>query len=84
MAEEDSLSSSSGLSSIFGSELDGHSVYLREKRQHITTLYAKFAAPHAQYAHFTQQEMMDDDKIFENVSDIDLESIFSDASLRSR
>ena len=73
MAEEDSLSSTSGSSSIFGSELDGRCIALREKRQHITTLYAKFAALHAQYAHYTQQEMADDDDIFENVSDIDLE-----------
>ena len=73
MAEEDSISSSSGSSSIFGSELDGRCINLREKRQLITTLYAKFAARHAQYAHYTQQEMIDDEDIFENVSDIDLE-----------
>ena len=73
MAEEDTFSSNSGSSSIFGSELDGRCIALREKRQHITSLYAKFAALHAQYAHYTQQEMADDDEIFENASDIDTE-----------
>ena len=73
MAEEDTLSSSSGSSSIFGSEQDGRCIALREKRQHITTLYAKFAAQHAQYALYTPQQMEDDDDIFENASDIDVE-----------
>ena len=73
MVETDSISSSSEALSIFGAKQDGRCIALREKRQHITTLYANFAALHAQYAHYTHWEIQDDDDIFENVSDIDLE-----------
>ena len=73
MAEDNTLSSSSGSSSIFGSEQDGRCIALREKRQHITKLYGSFAALHAKYAQYSPQEIEDSDDIFENCSDIDLE-----------
>ena len=71
MAKADSVSSGSEASSIFGSEQDGRCIVLREKRQHISTLYAKWAALHAKYAHYLPQEIENNEGIYNDVSDID-------------
>ena len=73
MAETDSISNNSEASSIFGAEQDGRCLVLREKRQHITKLYAKWVTQHAEYAHFSLQEIEKSDDIFEAVLDIDME-----------
>ena len=69
----ETVSNNSEASSIFGAEQDGRCIALREKWQHITTLYAKFAVLHAKYGQYSSQEIQDSDDIFENCSDIDLE-----------
>ena len=60
MAKADSISSVSETSSIFGSEQDGRCIVLREKRQHISTSYAKWATLHAKYAHYSPQDIEND------------------------
>ena len=72
MAKAESISSVSGASSIFGSEQDGRCIVLREKRQHISTLYAKWAALHAKYAHYSREDIDNDEELYDEVSDIDL------------
>ena len=60
MAKADSISGVSETSSIFDSEQDGRCIVLREKRQHISTLYAKWATLHAKYAHYSPQDIEND------------------------
>ena len=46
---------------------------MREKRWHISTLYAKFAALHAKYTHYLPWEIEDNEEIYEDILDIDSE-----------
>ena len=71
MDKADSISGVSETSSIFGSKQDGRCIILREKRQHISTLYARFAALHANHTHFSPQEIEDSEEIYENVNHVD-------------
>ena len=73
MAKADSISGVSETSSIFDSEQDGRCIVLREKRQHISTLYAKWASQHAKYAHYSREDIDNDGEVYDDVSDIDLQ-----------
>ena len=71
MAKAESISSVSEASSIFGSEQDGRCIVLREKRRHISTMYAKWATMHAKYAHYSREDIENDEEVYDKVSDID-------------
>ena len=73
MAKAESISSASEASSIFGSEQDGRCIVLREKRRHISTIYAKWATMHAKYAHYSREDIENDEEVYYEVSDIDSE-----------